>query len=282
MTKISMEEIVERVRDIPAFPHTITRIIQLAESPESTVHDIENEVIRDQSLTATVLRFANSTHYGYSRTISTISQATVVLGFQAIKSIAMAASVSQLMARELPGYALEKEALWRQSQTCAIAARLIAKKVKYARPDEAYVAGLLRDIGKVILDTYLKDQVELIQQKVENDQITFMEAEEAVLGFHHGQVGASIAEKWHLPGDLAESIALHHEPGKAVINPRLVAIIHLADALVMMLGVQMGADGLAYHFSQEAMTLLSVDENDLQQLMSELIDLLEDEDAFKK
>ncbi|MEN1759078.1 HDOD domain-containing protein [Anoxynatronum sibiricum] len=282
MTKISMEEIVERVRDIPAFPHTITRIIQLAESPESTVHDIENEVIRDQSLTATVLRFANSTHYGYSRTISTISQATVVLGFQAIKSIAMAASVSQLMARELPGYALEKEALWRQSQTCAIAARLIAKKVKYARPDEAYVAGLLRDIGKVILDTYLKDQVQLIQQKVENDQITFMEAEEEVLGFHHGQVGASIAEKWHLPSDLAESIALHHEPGRAEINPRLVAITHLADALVMMLGVQMGADGLAYHFSQEAMTLLGVDETDLQQLMSELIDLLEDEDAFKK
>jgi len=107
MTKITMQEIVERVRDIPAFPHTITRIIQLAESPESTVQDIENEVIRDQSLTATVLRFANSTHYGYSRTISTISQATVVLGFQAIKSIAMAASVSQLMARELPGYAME-------------------------------------------------------------------------------------------------------------------------------------------------------------------------------
>jgi len=169
----------------------------------------------------------------------------------------------------------------RQSQSCAIAARLFAKNVKYPKPVEAYVAGLLRDIGKVILDTYLKDQVEQVQQKVEADQISFMEAEEAILGFHHGQVGANIAEKWHLPGDLAESIALHHEPGKATINPRLVAITHLADALVMMLGVQMGADGLAYHFSQEAMELLGIDEEVLQQLMSELIDLLEDEDAFK-
>ncbi len=130
MSKIVMEEMIQRVKDIPAFPHTVTKVMQLAETPDSTVADVENAIIQDQSLTATVLRFANSTHYGYSRTISTISQATVVLGFQAIKSIAMAVSVSQVMAKELPGYALEKEALWRQSQTCAIAARYIAKKSK--------------------------------------------------------------------------------------------------------------------------------------------------------
>lgn len=280
MTKIAMEEIVRRVKEIPAFPHTITRIIQLAESPESTVQDIENEVIRDQSLTATVLRFANSTHYGYSRTISTISQATVILGFQAIKSIAMAASVSQMMVKELPGYALEKEALWLQSQTCAIAARLIARKAKYPRPDEAYVAGLLRDIGKVILDHYLNDQMDEIRQLVEEKQMPFMDAEESVLGFHHGQIGASIAEKWQLPADLVESIEFHHEPEKAVHNPKLVAITHLADALVMMMGVQMGADGLAYHFSENALTRTNLDENSLQQIMAELIDLMEDADAF--
>lgn len=281
MTKITVEDIIQRVKDIPAFPHTVVKIIQLAESPDSTIQDIENTIIQDQSLTATVLRFANSTHYGYSRTISTISQATVVLGFQAIKSIAMAASVSQMMSKELPGYALEKEALWRQSQTCAIAARFIAKKVKYPKPDEAYVAGLLRDIGKVILDTYLKEAMDEINDLVENQKIPYIEAEEMVLGFHHGQVGESIAEKWQLPESLAESIALHHKPEKALINPKLVAITHLADALVMMMGIQVGADGLAYRFSGQALDLLDLNEGKLQQMMAEIVDLLEDEDAFR-
>ena len=128
MKKKSIQEVIDRVEDIPAFPMTVSRIIQLTEDPESTVQDIEKEITKDQSLTARVLQFANSTHYGYARKISTISQATVVLGFQAIKSIALAATVSKMMAQELPGYSMEKKALWNQSQTCAIAARLIAKK----------------------------------------------------------------------------------------------------------------------------------------------------------
>lgn len=280
MTKISVEEISRRVKDIPAFPHTVATLIKLAESQDSTIQDIENTIFQDQSLTATVLRFANSTHYGYSRKISTISQATVVLGFQAIKSIAMATSVSQVMAKELPGYALEKKALWRQSQTCAITARHIAKKIKYPKPDEAYVAGLLRDIGKVIMDTYLKESMDAIYQMVEKEKISFMEAEERILGYHHAQVGAAIAEKWHLPEDLAESIALHHTPELATINPRLVAITHVADALVMIMGVQVGADGLAYEFSERALELLGLGEGQLQQLMAEVSDFFGEEDAY--
>lgn len=275
-----MQEVVNRVEDIPAFPLTVTRIIKLTEDPESTVQDIEKEIIQDQSLTARVLRFANSTHYGYSRKISTISQATVVLGFQAIKSIALAATVSKMMTRELPGYGMEKEALWNQSQTCAIAAKLIAKKARYPKPDEAYVAGLLRDVGKVVMDHYLKEEMETVQATVEQEQIPFMEAEERILGFHHGQIGAKIAEKWNLPEELVESIACHHDPEQAIINKKLVAITHMADAMVMMMGIQMGADGLQYSFSTKAMETMNVSENQLQELLSELIDLVNDDDAF--
>jgi len=281
MKKITMQEVVSRVEDIPAFPVTITRIIKLTEDPESTVQDIENEIIQDQSLTVRVLRFANSTHYGYSRKISTISQATVVLGFQAIKSIALAATVSKMMTKELPGYGLEKEALWNQSQTCAIAARLIARKARYPKPDEAYVAGLLRDVGKVIMDHYLKEEMAAVQDTVEKELIPFMEAEEKMIGFHHGQIGAKIAEKWNLPEELVESIAYHHDPDQASINEKLVAITHMADAMVMMLGIQMGADGLQYSFSTKAMEMLDLTEIQMQELLSELIDLVKDEDAFK-
>ncbi len=270
MSIISMDDIVEQIKDIPAFPQSVTKIIELTESPDSTVKELQEEIIKDQNITANILKYANSAYYGLSRTISTIQQAVVVLGFQAIKSIAIASSVGQTMNRELPGYALDKEDLWQQSHTCAIAARLIARKVKYPKPDEAYIAGLLRDIGKVIMDQYLREQLDEVYRLVDEQQMPFMEAEQQVMGFHHGQIGARIAEKWQLPDVLVESIALHHQPELAKVNPKLVAITHLADAVVMMMGLQVGVDGLAYNFSEKAIQLLKLDEKSLEQIMSEV------------
>lgn len=279
--QITLEEIISRVDDIPALPYTVSRIIQLTEDPDSTVQDIEREVLKDQSLTSKILRLANSAYYGYPRRISTISQATVLLGFQTIKSMTLNATVSNIMGGELSGYALEKDALMRQSQSCAMVARVLAKKVKYSKAENAYVAGLLRDIGKVILNHYMKEQYQQVLLKVAKDQVSFLEAEEAILGFNHAQVGARVAEKWNLPEELVEAIALHHTPEKASINEKMTAIIHLADAIVMMMGIELGIDGLAYSFSAHALEVLKIDEEEIQQILADTADFFVDEDSFK-
>lgn len=280
MIKITLEEIIRRVKDLPALPNITSEIMRLTENPDSTVQDIENVIMKDQSLTARILRLANSAYYGYPRRISTISEASVLLGFQAIRSITLTASVGGLLMKEVPGYGLEENELWRQSQSCAIISRHIAKKIRFPKIDQAYVAGLLRDIGKVIVSYYLTEHFKQIIDMVKNENIPFSEAEENVLGLHHAQIGAEIAKKWNLPDELVEAIAYHHNPEKATINPKLTAIVHIADAIVMMLGIGLGVDGMTYNFSGEAIRTLGIDESMLEQTMSDVSDLLLDEDAF--
>lgn len=280
MGTISLSELVSRVDEIPVFSETVRRILTIIEDPKADAKALESEIMKDQSFTVKVLRLANSAYFGARRKIDTVSDATVLLGFQAIKSMVLASSVGTVMAKELPGYALEREGLWKQSQACAITARVIAKKIRFPKPDLAYTAGLLHDIGKVILDYYLGEQFKIIQDRVDSGEVPFERVEEEVLGFHHGQVGAKIAEKWQLPEDLVEAIAYHHEPREGLINPKVVAITHVADGLVMMMGMYLGADGMSYEFSEWAMELLGLDDQMLEEIMSEVADIISDEASF--
>jgi len=278
--ELTMEEIVNRVQEIPPFPQTVMRIIELTNDPKSGAKDLEAEIMKDQGLTTQVLKLANSAFYRGRRNIDTVVDASVLLGFSAIQSMVLATVVGSVMDRELPGYALEKEALWKQSQISAIMTRTIAKKVKYKKPDQAYTAGLLRDIGKVILDKFVQESYEEIYNLVENEGKSFIVAEEMVLGFHHGQIGAKIAEQWNLPEELVEVIACHHNPAVAFVNPELVAITHISDSLVMMMGIHIGIDGLAYEFFSDSVRLLNLDDTILSEIMSEVADIISKDDIL--
>jgi putative nucleotidyltransferase with HDIG domain len=280
VTKLTLEYIVNKVEDMKVLPEIINKIIVLTDDPDSTVHDMEEVILQDQVLTTKILRLANSAYYGYARKISTISQATVLLGFQAIKGIALASTVRTYLMDELRGYSLEKNELWSQSQTCAIVSRFIAKSIKYYNPEEAYIAGLLRDIGKTILNQHMEKEYMEVLLKMEEGNISFLDAEREVLGFGHAEIGEKIAEKWNLPKDLVEAIGYHHTPELANINPILVSIVHIADAITMMMGVGLGLDGLSYSLSPIAIDNLNLDELQFQTIISQVSDLIKDEDSF--
>lgn len=274
MSIILLNSIMNRINDMPMLPESIETIIRLTEDPDSTVKDLEKEILKDQSLTSQVLKLANSTHYGYSRRISTISEATVLLGFQTIKSIALTTSVNTHLLKELPGYGLKKDMLWQQSLACAIISRLISKKTKICHPEQAYIAGLLRDIGKVILNCYVTSEFYKIIDKVNDEGSTFIEAEEELLGYNHAQVGANIARKWSFPANLVEAIEYHHSPEAAMIDHELVSIVHIADALAMMLGIGLGIDGMQYMLSDFALESINLSKNDIEHIVSEVTDML--------
>ncbi|HHY90203.1 MAG TPA: HDOD domain-containing protein, partial [Clostridiales bacterium] len=129
MEKLTLDQLLRTVKDMPVLPESIHKILQLTEDPDSTVQDIEREILKDQSLASKVLRLANSAYYGYPRKIGTISEATILLGFQAIRSLTLASGVNKFLIQELPGYGLKKYELWRQSQSCAIVSGMIARKI---------------------------------------------------------------------------------------------------------------------------------------------------------
>jgi len=281
MAKLDMESIVEAVNNLPVLPGIVLKVIKLTEDPDSTVQDISRLLNQDQVITAQVLKMANSAFYGFPRRIGSVTDAIVLLGFRTLRSIVMAAAVSDLLNQEIPGYAMEYGELWRHSQCAAMAARLIARKSKFAMLDVAYTAGLLHDIGKIILNNAMQDTYQEIVARVTSDNISFVEAEVQELGFNHAQVGARVVEKWNLPVETVEAIRYHHIPEKAEVNPRLTAIVHLADVISVSMGVGMGIDGLLYSVSEEAMQLLGLDEITIESIISELIDVFSDQSIFE-
>ncbi len=281
MEKISLETIVERVNDIPALPQIVLRVMKMTDDPDTTAQDINKVLNQDQSMTARVLRLANSAYYGYARRIASVTDAVVLLGFNTIRSIVLAAAVSEMLNKKYEGYALEEGELWRHSQACAIIARTVARRSKFMQLDAAYTAGLLHDIGKVILNHFMKNAYHEVVDLVESREMPFMEAEEEILGFTHALVGSRVAEKWNLPPQLVEAIAYHHYPDKAVTNPKLTAIVHLADAICLSMGIGMGVDGLLYPVSAGALQTLGLTEQDIESMISELVDLLSDPQSLQ-
>lgn len=281
MTQLNIEYIVSKVNDMKVLPEIINKIIALTDDPDSTVQDMEKAILKDSVLTTKILRLANSAYYGYARNISTISRAAILLGFQAIKSLALASTVRTFLTDELKGYSLEKDDLWTQSQTCAIASRFIAKQIKYPNPEEAYIAGLLRDIGKTILNQHMEKEYAEVLSKIEIDNVSFLDAEREVLGFNHAEIGEKVAEKWNLPKALVDAIGHHHTPEQSNVNPLLVSIVHIADAITMMMGVGLGVDGLAYNLSPMAIDIIGLDELQLENIISQVTDLVTDEDSFE-
>ncbi len=280
MTKVSIDEIVAKVDELPSLPDIVVRVMELTEDPDSTAFDINEVINRDQNMTAQVLRMANSVYYGYSRRIATVTDAIVLIGFNAVRSIVLAASVSKILKQELSGYVMGEGELWKHSQCAAVFARLLAKKNKYRSVELAYTATLLHDIGKLVLNSYLSDSYQEVLAAVNEENIPFDQAEDNLFGFNHATVGGKVAEKWKLPRDLVEAIACHHNPEQAVENPELTAIVHTADAVTLQMGMGLGVDGLMYPLSQESLDLLGVGEEQLEMLMADIVDIFIDQDVF--
>lgn len=278
--RLSLDEIVSRVDDLPALPQIVAKVLKLTDDPNSTVKELSEVICQDQVLTAKVLRLANSAYYGYPRRIGSIVEAIVMLGFKVIRNLVMAASVQKILYQDVAGYRLEAGDLWRHSIACAMAAHRIAKRVGYHKSDEAFIAGLLHDIGKVVLSVYVNEVYGEIVKRVKEFHISFSQAEGDVLGFTHADVGARVVDRWNLPKPYVDAIAHHHEPELGKENHKLVAIVHLADILCMMMGIGLGGDGMYYAVSSEAFSVLELSSVDVENILEELGDLFIDTDAF--
>ena len=272
MSKISLARLLIKVKSMPPLPQSIAQILELTKSAKSSAHDLTKVCERDPKLTTNMLKLANSPYYGFSRKISTISHAIVCLGLDTVKSIALTSSTQEMLNNEVPAYALEEGMLWQHSICCATCARIISKRIGFKESEEAYIAGLLLDIGKIMLSNFSEDQFVLIIEKAQNNRISFDRAEKEILGFDHSKIGGKIIEKWNLPSILVEAVQYHHCPDKAKISKKLTYIVHLADAISCMLGIGLGCDGLMYVFEDNTLDVLGLSKEDVESIMCELVD----------
>ncbi len=274
MAQFSIEDIIAAVNDLPALPQVVLKIMDLTQDPRATAQDIGNVISHDQALTARVLRMANSAYYGYPRKVATAAEATVLLGFSTIRSVVLAASINDILNRELSGYALGVGEMWKHSFGTAMASRHIAKRCRFKAIEVAYTAGLLHDIGKVILNNFMKQTYHEVVAVATTEQISFLEAENRVLGFNHAVIGSRVARKWQLPAEIVEAIAFHHNPAGAEKNPLLTACVHVSEALCTSMGLGGGLDGMLYPISKNAIELLGLGGQDIEDIAYELSDVM--------
>lgn len=275
-----LNDIVHRVDNLPALPHVTHRVLTLTSDPKTTIAELADTITNDQVLTVKVLRMANSAYYGYARRIFSINEALIILGFSTVRNLVLAASVFNVMDQEFTGYILPKGDLWKHSMTTALLARLLAKKVGFEMNDKAFTAGLLHDIGKIILNTYMKESFAEVLSTVNAGNVAFSEAEQQILGFDHAMVGAKVAEKWNLPEELVEAIAKHHNPSQAKLNPKLTSITHIADAASMSMGIGLGGDGLLYDFDGFAVEHTGLNKEALEGAMAEVAESMIDTETL--
>ncbi|MDR3229935.1 MAG: HDOD domain-containing protein [Synergistaceae bacterium] len=266
--------IINKLKEIKSFPQFVVETLRKLNDPTSNASDVAASLSRDEGLVLRTLKLANSAAYGMSRNISDISEAIALLGYKNISNIVLAATVYSVMDKGLSGYALDRGELWRHSLTAAYAARYIAQATRKVPPEEAYVGGLLHDIGKVVLNDYVRFGYGIIVKLVEEEHIPFTEAELKVLGFEHAMVGSLLVERWDLPEGYQYATLLHHkpnalEPEHAEHQP-LVDVVSVANSMCLMLGVGLGADGLQNYLYPEPLERLGI--QDYETLMSELVD----------
>lgn len=268
------------MQDLPALSSVVTDVIRALRNPDCTVAELADVLGRDQALTARVLRLANSALFGLPRRIGALTDAIVLLGFNTVRSLSVAGSAFTVMDRSVVGYGLQRGLLWRHGVAAAAAARLLASRVAPQQVEEAFVAGLLHDIGKIVLDSYVGQAFDEIARIVAEHGAAFADAEREVLGFDHAQVGGLVAEKWALPQDLVAAIRYHHEPLTRTVHWVLPSLVHVANAAVLSARIGVGADVTACEAHEEVISRLGLSQEDMGAVACLLSEASADSDQY--
>ncbi len=212
-------------------PSTVTRVLHALEDSKTNANMVGELLGLDQALAANVLQAANSAYLGYGPSCANLTDAVVRLGFGRIRTLVLGVEASCSLTGSLPGYRLGAGELWNHSVATGVAAQWFARAFSYPNPEDAYVAGLLHDMGKLMLDQFALADYDRLFDLVRNYGLTFYQVEQKLFDINHAQVGGMMASKWNFPATLIEAIQCHHAPDQASIKPELSAVVNIANAL---------------------------------------------------
>ena len=264
-----VQSIVKGIAGLKPIPHVVNKIMEITRDPDSSMAQLAEVISFDAMATANLLKAANSAYYGCSKKFDSIRQAIVFLGMEEVVDLVLMTSSADNLKHPQKGYGLTAGALWRYSVASALLARKLAGAKGISDIHLIFTAALLKDIGKAILEQYVGGSLQKIQELVSEGKSSFREAEKAVIGIDHAELGAMVAQVWQFSPKMVEIIGNHHQPGEAFLAKKETAIVHASDALCMMMGINSGLDGLAYRFDQKAIESIGITPNDLQTVIAD-------------
>ncbi|OGS36159.1 MAG: hypothetical protein A2293_04565 [Elusimicrobia bacterium RIFOXYB2_FULL_49_7] len=241
----------EKIIALPTLPAVVAKLMELVDSPKTSARILARLVEGDQVLTARVLKLANSAYYGYQRQVATVPLAIVVVGFDAVKDMGLSVSVMDSFKDDLdtPHFSLSK--FWEHAISVGVGTQMLCRRYAPEFLGESFAAGLLHDLGKIVLNHYLHEDFVEILERVYEEGMDLLEAESLVLDATHDRIGGWLADKWNMPYPIVKAIEFHHHPFLADKYQPLAAMVKLADHLSRVWRIGLSGNAHDPQFSAE-------------------------------
>jgi len=235
MGKASILEQLEGIEQLPTLPVVARQIQKLIAHPNSSMMQIAQVISRDQAVSSRVIRLVNSAFYGLRGRVSSVQQAIVILGLNTVKNLTLGVSVVKAFEGNSNASIFDREQFWIHSFATAMGAKLMAEQLKLREPEDYFLAGLLHDVGILVLDQFFHAEfVEILKQALLS-KVEYPEAEKKAIGTNHAEVGEYLARRWQIPGFLGDCMRNHHQPLLACPedpdSQYKIFLVHIADGL---------------------------------------------------
>lgn len=218
------------IKQLPTLPVMMTRILKCVENENSSAADVAKIVSNDPAISSKILRCANSAFYGRANKVDTLKEAVIIIGFNTVKQLVLATSMVESFSNVKSQKTFDQLEFWKHSIGTATAAAMIFAKSSKINTDRIYTAGLLHDIGKLVMDIYFHKDYEAAVDKAASESLFISQAERYIFKSDHGEIGAWLAERWHFPDSLKVPMQFHHNVDDADIDYKCATMmIHVAD-----------------------------------------------------
>lgn len=275
-----LRSVIEQITDLPVLPTVASHALSMIDDPQTSAEDLGELFRQDLSLSAKVLKLANSAFYGYSRRISTVSEAVVILGFDTLTNLILSASVFEVF----PGNGatnIDQEKLWKHSIASGVAGKLAGRRAGYPDHEEALCAGILHELGKLVLEQYFPDETKRILERARSRECSMLEAEREVLGVGHPAIGRWLAENWNLPPKLSTSIGYYHNPLDAPEENRTLAVLtHVGHMLAKTKNIGWNGDYQLPQPDPEIWQTIGLDREQIKRILEDLTPRMQEARAF--
>lgn len=241
----SAEKLIEKFKKIRTLPHIVTRLVQLVNDEESTLQDFEEVIRLDPALVARLLTLVNSSYFGLSRKVDSISRAVALLGMKNLHNIAVTDAIQGMLRSQSGSTEFSPQRLWLHSAASGICCKMIAERIFTINGDDAYLCGILHDIGLIVaMEVAQETFFQLIEQLTPGGP-PIVELEQQLFHTDHSQIGYILAKDWRIPDPIAEAIRDHHQENDTAIDPRSpTGILQMGEYIVQQLHFPAIKDGL--------------------------------------
>jgi len=257
-TNLRPSELVQGSVKLASPPLIYERLMEIINHPRGGAADVAKVIREDTALTARLLKVVNSAFFSFPRRVDTVSQAVTVVGTSQVRDLALATSVVTLF-KDVPADLADMDGFWRHSLACGVGARVLASLRRESNVERFFVAGILHDVGKLVLYLRAPDEAREALEEARSANILLHQAERQVLGFDHAQVGEALLDLWNMPASLREAIHFHHNPRRAARFPVETAAVHTADVMANALGLGTGGERFVPPLSPEAWDVLGIE-----------------------